>query len=383
MKIAIVTNILTPYRSYFYRELDAQLKKNNGILKVFVLTDELPLRPWKYEELAQDFTELVPGKKIYIKGEDFLINIKINKMLKLFSPDVAIIAGSWTYPTVWQILMNKLKGTEYYFWTESHNNRATYVGTSNLTILKIKKCFYKKFDGFCVPGLYANETVNYLVGNHGRRVHLPNLVDEQYYIKAISLRENKEQLREKNLLPKDKKVLICPARLIPIKGIDVFLKNAANVNRIGDIVFLIAGEGPERKKITEIANELSIDVRLLGYCDQNKIRELYALSDMFWLPSLQDANPLTSIEAAFSGLPLLVSRYTGNSPELVHDYENGIIFDTMEEDSVRRALNFIINADKSWFELAGRISYQIAMNGFQCSVQTEKLIDQFNDYKSS
>jgi len=48
MRLAILTNILTPYRMRFYNELNTQLRLMNGELCVYVMTDELPLRPWTY-----------------------------------------------------------------------------------------------------------------------------------------------------------------------------------------------------------------------------------------------------------------------------------------------------------------------------------------------
>lgn len=376
MRIAIVTNILTPYRKSFYRELNTQLKKNHGELKVFALTESLPLRPWTFENLKEDFTELVPGKKVFIKGEDYLFNTAINNYLKEFGPDIVIIAGSWTYPTLWHILLHKDKRVKYFFWTESHNNRATKVGTSNPLILKIKKDFYNQFDGFCIPGKYADETVTYLIGEKGIRVKLPNLVDNGFYSKARELRKSKANLREKYALSKEKIIFICPARLIKIKGIDLFLEHASSSPNIEKISFVIAGEGPEKDNIQKVSERHGLDVKLLGYCDQEMVRELYALADVFWLPSLQDANPLTSIEAAFAGLPLLVSKYTGNSPELVKEKINGITFDTLDKKSVNDAISFIVEKGQDWLIDAGRISNEIAKENFSCQIETRKLIEQ-------
>lgn len=380
MRIAIVTNILTPYRTFFYKELDSQLRVDGGELKVLVLTDYLPLRPWNYEGLKQSFTELVPGKKIFIGENDYLINLGINKRLRKFSPNIIIVAGSWTYPTMWVVAKHKIEKVKYFFWTESHNNRAIKIGTNNPIILKLKCIFYELFDGFCIPGKYANEAIDRLIGKRGWRIFLPNLVDDRYYSKAIELRHNKNELREKYSLPKDKLIFICPARIIEIKGIRIFLQNVADCPNINKTTFVLAGDGPDKSKVAEVSDKMNIDVRMLGYCDQDKIRDLYALADAFLLPSLLDANPLTSIEAAFAGLPLLVSRYTGNSPELVKNKINGVIFDTVFKESVTDAMKFILGAERSWFDRAGEYSHKIAMENFQCKRETNKLIRQLRDH---
>ena len=380
MKIAIVTNILTPYRKRFYDELNEQLQIEKGELRVFVMTDELPLRPWKYDDLKEGYTELLSCKKVFIKGEDFLFDKDINYKIDLFEPDAVIVAGSWTYPCLWKLMFFKCKKkVKFFFWTESHNVRATKVGSSNRIVRKLKETFYKRFDGYCIPGQYANEAVNDLVGDYGIRIKLPNLVDDEFYKVANTLRESKGVLREKYGVDVNKKVFICPARLIKIKGIDLMLRNLSHVNGIEQVTFFIAGEGPLKEEINNIAQEIGADVRLLGYCCQNQIRELYALSDYFIMPSLQDANPLTVIEAAFSSLPLCVSKYLGNCPELVIDKLNGVVYDTLDPKSLKESFEFIFSSDENWNRKAREQSLEIAEKDFNCKKETKKLILKLKD----
>ena len=379
MRIAIVTNLLTPYRKRFYDEMAIQLEKRGGVFRVFVMTDKLPLRPWTYENLKSENTELLKGVKVIIKGQDQLYNRSINRKIREFHPDVIILAGSWTYFTAWKMMLNKIPDAKYYFWSESHNVRATKVASKNPIVESFKKSFYKKFDGYCVPGKYASETVNELVGSYGQRVRLPNLVDDLYYMEANSIRSQKQELRRKYHLPNDKLVFFSPARLITIKGVDTFLK-AINGNRYCcDAAFVLGGEGPLEDELKEIAIRQNLDVRLLGYCDQNVVRELYSCADFFLLPSLLDPNPLTVIEAAFSGLPLCVSYYVGNSPELVEDKINGVVFDTIDKNSVAEHFEFLMTSSSEWREHAGRKSLEKAKAGFQCTQETQRLIAYFDE----
>lgn len=377
MRLAIVTNILTPYRMRFYSEMNKQLVEAGGALKVFVMTKDLPLRPWNYDDLKDVFTELMPGNKIMYKGQDMLFNFSINRRLKKFGPDIVILAGSWTYATSWQMMMKKLTGAKYYFWTESHNVRATPVRSKSGFFAHLKANFYKRFEGYCVPGKYATETLNGLVDNHGERVRLPNLVDNEYYSESIEMRKSQTTFRKLHNLPLDKKVFVTPARLITIKGMDTFLSQIADNKHRQEAVFVLAGEGPLENDIKEIATSSGIDVRLMGYCNQSKVRELYAAADFFLLPSLLDSNPLTVIEGAFSGLPLCISRYVGNSPELGIDKQNGVVFDTVVKDSVIEAFDFVMNASKDWVSEAGSKAYSVAKENFCTDNETRKLLSYF------
>lgn len=378
MKVAIVTNIITPYRKRFYDEMFEQLEANGDEFKVFSMTDSLPLRPWTFKDLKSSYMTLLPGKKIVLKMQDMdiLFNFKVNRYLKEFNPDIVIVAGSWTYPTTMLMLFRKQENTKYLFWAESHEHRAGNTELRSKGLMSIlKKSLYDKFDGFCVPGKYANESVSQIVENRGLRLRLPNLVDNKYYVQANKMRDDKDALRKKYGISTDKTVFITPSRLIPRKGIDLFLNSIKRLRENDDAIFLLAGEGPLESNIKQIAVDGRIDVRLLGYCDQDTIRELYAASDIFLLPSLSDPNPLTVIEAAFAGLPLLVSEYTGNNPELCVDGTNGFVFRTDDADSVRKAYLDIMSKDKEWLRESGEQSLKIAKENFDCKNEVTKFIE--------
>ena len=62
--------------------------------------------------------------------------------------------------------------------------------SSNKCVSAFKKYLYMKFDGYCLPGIYAEEAMDHFVGNHGQRLRLPNLVDDVSYQHAISKRKD-------------------------------------------------------------------------------------------------------------------------------------------------------------------------------------------------
>ncbi len=377
MRIAFLTNILTPYRIFFYDCLSKQLGAEN--LKVFVMTEELPLRPWKYSDLKREYTELLKGKKIFIHGDDYLFSYHVNQTISAFGPDILIIAGSWTYPTTWQVMLSKRmkKQTRIYFWTESHNH----TGLSNTTktspmIRRIKQSIMKKFDGFCVPGKYALETISELVDVEQKKiVRLPNIIDNSYFVVANTLRNKKEELREERNISNDAYVFFTPARMCALKGQIPFFTNVADAVIGKDVIFLLAGEGPDRDEIEKLGKEFGMNIRFCNYQNQEQIREWLAISDCFLLPSLSDSNPLSNIEAAWAGLPLCVSEYVGNWPELVEDGVNGVVFDTLNKASVCEKIRFMIDQDKAWLEQAGAISCQKANEGFDSEKETRKFLE--------
>ena len=107
MRIAFLTNILTPYRVFFFDQLYKTLRVEAGDMRVFVMTDSLPLRPWNFQDLKREYTVLLKSKKFFIHDNDFLISFNIKKEVIDFSPDILIVAGSWTYPTTWEVMFDK------------------------------------------------------------------------------------------------------------------------------------------------------------------------------------------------------------------------------------------------------------------------------------
>ncbi len=377
MRIAFLTNILTPYRVFFFDCLFKHLGADN--LKVFVMTEELPLRPWRYSDLKREYTELLKGLKVFWHGNDYLFSYNVNKSILEYKPEVLIIAGSWTYPTTWQVMMSKRlkRHTKIFFWTESHNHTGLSNSTkTNAYIRKIKKNLMERFDGFCLPGKYALETISELVDVSKKQiVHLPNLVDNKYYDMAGEIREKKQELRYAKKIAVNQFVFFTPARMCDLKGQIPFFNNVVDAIKGKTVTFVLAGEGPDRAEIERIGREHGLDIRIYNYQNQGQIREWFSLADAFLLPSLSDPNPLSNIEAAWAGLPLCISCYVGNGPELVIDGENGVIFDTLDKTSVCERISFILCQDKTWIKNASEISHRKAKEGFEADSESKKFIE--------
>lgn len=378
MRIAFLTNILTPYRVSFYDELNADLEENGGTLKVFVMTDSLPLRPWTYEALKRDYTRLLSGTKVFIGDNDYLYNRNVINEVCQFNPDILIIAGSWTYPTFCIAVASKRikRCCKRLLWTESHDfTGINSASKANSIVRRIKKHIFNKFDGYCVPGKYAYETISRYVDIKSKIVvNLPNLVDCKFYEKANEIRKNKKALRVRKGISENSFVFVSPARFVNLKGFVPFFENLGTSIEKKDVVFVLVGGGPEKSRIEKVCTDNKINVKLYDYQSQIEIREWLAAADAFLLPSLSDANPLSSIEAAWAGLPLCLSCYVGNGPELVKDGVNGVIFDPLDSVSVQKNTEYIINRNGEWMEKAREISYTIAKENFEIVKETKCLI---------
>ena len=119
--------------------------------------------------------------------------------------------------------------------------------------------------------------------------------------------------------------ILAIGRLVPQKGFDVLLRSFAACASACDL--LIAGDGPERQTLAELAVQLGIEesVRFLGQVDRRLARSLYKSSSFVVLPSVSDEGlPMVTLEAAAAGKALVASR-TGGVPEAVVDGVTGIL----------------------------------------------------------
>jgi glycosyltransferase involved in cell wall biosynthesis len=382
MNIAIYTNILTPYRKYFYDALYEECKKNGDEFYVILMAETEPNRNWKYDELKTAYTILLDSKTISLGNAYIHINKNLKSVIQKLKPDVLICAGSYLCPGIWQVLKwkNKFKYVTFY-WSESHLNEVRSYNNLKYAIREIlRKSVYQKFDGFWYAGKLSLQFIKKYAKENCRLQFVPNLVDEnKYHMASMVSDEDKAILRNKYEIADEKTVFICPARLSEVKGIDKFIPILAKCKNSNKATVLVAGDGELKQKIEMQAKKFNLDVRLLGFKNQEEMIDLYSLSDVFLLPSLSDPNPLTCIEALWSGLPLFISEHCGNYPEVVCQNENGYVFSYKNLDIAVSDLENIIDKNSDWSVLAKKKSLEIAYEQYKTSKVVKSIVGSFHN----
>jgi glycosyltransferase involved in cell wall biosynthesis len=137
-------------------------------------------------------------------------------------------------------------------------------------------------------------------------------------------------------------------RLTQIKRPDRLLDVAAAcVARELDLHFLIAGEGElfESSKVRAIRE--SLPVTFLGW--RSDIDQLFAASDMAILTSDNEGIPLTLIQAAFAGIPIVAPK-VGSIADIVVDGETGFLT-APQAGAMASALSALVTDEELRFEL--------------------------------
>ena len=156
-------------------------------------------------------------------------------------------------------------------------------------------------------------------------------------------------------LPRPTPVLLCPARLAPIKGHGDLLRAAARLVARGiPFELWLAGEGPERAAIEHRIGEggLGERVRLLGTVPHAELLGIYrdGRADCVVLPSLHEGLSVALVEAMAYGVPVVATR-VGGVPELLEDGA-GLLVPPGDADALAEALARVLGSTTLRAELA-------------------------------
>ena len=111
------------------------------------------------------------------------------------------------------------------------------------------------------------------------------------------------------------------APLTPDKGVDVFLEAGAKLlEGIGNIDFVIVGNGPERERLAEQAHQLRLTGSVVFLEGRSDVPEILATLDVAVIPSREEAFSYVALEAVAVGTPL-VSTTAGALAEILGDVE--------------------------------------------------------------
>ena len=142
----------------------------------------------------------------------------------------------------------------------------------------------------------------------------------------------------------------------------IHVSNFRKVKRVGDVIsmfeilnkkvpskLLLVGDGPQRVEAEE-------QCRSLGLCDQVKflgkqeaVEELFAVSDLFILPSASESFGLAALEAMACGVPVISSN-TGGLPELIQNGYNGYMSDVGDVISMAENAEKILKNEATLME---------------------------------
>lgn len=119
------------------------------------------------------------------------------------------------------------------------------------------------------------------------------------------------ETREALEIPADARVVTIIARLVPIKRVDRFLRIAEKLAHLGDVWFLIVGDGELREQLQATPVDPRLRGRIVWAGFQRDVPGVCFASDVVVLCSDNEGTPVSLIEAVAASVPVVSTRVGG------------------------------------------------------------------------
>lgn len=339
MRLLYVTNIPTPYRIARFNLLSGKLFEKGVELEVLFMDKTEPDRSWQinYDSIRFKY-KIYAGLHPTMRG--MFAHFNPGLLFRLLKSDYqAVVIGGMGSPS--HMLAPFFAGKRPVKIMSVESNLESTKITSGIGAF-VKRFLFRYCDAYQVTGRRQIDLIKFFFPAADGRplLTLPNLINEDVFLptseQTVSTRE---EIRAALSLSENERLWVLPARLSGEKGILEFL-NALDGK--SGFHLAILGVGPLEEQIKAFIYQTNLPVTLVGFVQEKEMARYYAAADVFVLPSLRDASPLSPIEAIRTGLPLLVSARLGNADD-VCDSENGIQFDPVDQVSIESAVNAMLS----------------------------------------
>ena len=113
-----------------------------------------------------------------------------------------------------------------------------------------------------------------------------------------------------------RKIVLFLGRITYQKGPDYFIEAAARVLKyFPKVTFLMAGAGDMRPRMIERVAQLGIgrNFHFLGFIEGMQIERVFAMSDLYVMPSISEPFGISPLEAMLRDVPVIISKQSGVS----------------------------------------------------------------------
>ena len=371
--LVVLTNIPTPYRTAFFDALAEAAACAGKRFHVLYCAKTEPGRHWPYEPAKMKHAHTVlRGFHPSLTGIHAHLNPGVLAELNLLKPDTLLVAGSWNTPTMLIAGLNIYSPPpRRFFWSEGHADAALH---KTGLIAWLRRRMYRTFDGFAVPNAKSADWALSQAGGPRPIVILPNAIDAKFFARPSG--GARAESRRALGLEAEGRVLVQVSALTGRKGVlelaKEFLALPSAERREAKLVFV--GDGELRPQLESLAAKSSGALRVLGQLPPEEVRRVLWASDAFILNTRLDPNPLSAIEAAAAGLPIVMSAAAGNVKEVVEAPQTGFVIQDPADPS--EALRAVLSASDVQLAEMGIRAAELARTHFDAPAVARSLVSQ-------
>lgn len=178
--------------------------------------------------------------------------------------------------------------------------------------------------------------------------------------------QHRARLRRRYQIPREAQVVLYHGRLDRRKGIVDLVGAVARLKEENRrIWFVLSGVGPDEKLLERLLarKRLTDQVRMLGYTPHHQARRVYALADVFCVPSYGEGFPNTILEAMACKIPVISTRVVGVR-DVFGDTPAVRLVDARNPIGLAQALASVLN-DKEYQRVAGEAGRKLVLERYR------------------
>lgn len=161
--------------------------------------------------------------------------------------------------------------------------------------------------------------------------------------------EDKNELKQKLNIDKDKFIFGYLGRLIELKGVDLLIESFNLLNKkYRDTMVVLVGEGDKRIELEKIVHKYNLqdNVLFLGY--QSNVYDFLNIFDAFVLPSKTEGLPIAILEAMAMKKMVISTPTEGGIPEVIKTGQTGILLEERTTECLLESMEYVyLNQDKA------------------------------------
>ncbi|AMA52761.1 MULTISPECIES: N-acetyl-alpha-D-glucosaminyl L-malate synthase BshA [Bacillus] len=193
-----------------------------------------------------------------------------------------------------------------------------------------------------------------------------NFIDERVYLK-----KNTAVIKEKHGILPDEKVVIHVSNFRKVKRVQDVIRVFRNIAGKTKAKLLLVGDGPEKSTACELVRKYGLENQVLMLGNQDRVEELYSISDLKLLLSEKESFGLVLLEAMACGVPCIGTNI-GGIPEVIKNNVSGFLVDVGDVAAATASAMRILEDE----QLSKRFT-EAAMEMLKNEFSSQKIVSQY------
>ena len=167
-------------------------------------------------------------------------------------------------------------------------------------------------------------------------------------------------------------------RLFPVKDYPLMIDIAKEtIKRSKDIIFQLAGDGPERKKLEALVKKYDLCQFFVFKGNLDDMTEFYRGLDLYLNTSIHEGIPMSILEAMAHGLPVIAPR-VGGIKEILDEGRNGFLVSDRDPNVFAEKCLLLKNNRSLYGKMSFEARHKIVQN-FSAEVMARKYYDLYHE----